>query len=92
MTSETSVNINFSAKEGVILGTQYAGEMKKGIFGIMHYLMPQRGAFSMHASANVGLKHNDTTVLFGLSGTGKTTLSADPHRALIGDRAILNVV
>lgn len=58
--------------------------MKKGIFGIMHYLMPQRGALSMHASANEG-KKGDTTVLFGLSGTGKTTLSADPQRALIGD-------
>lgn len=58
--------------------------MKKGIFSIMHYYMPHRGAFSMHASANVGQK-NDTTVLFGLSGTGKTTLSADPTRNLIGD-------
>lgn len=58
--------------------------MKKGLFGIMHYYMPQRGALSMHASANEGPK-GDTTVLFGLSGTGKTTLSADPHRALIGD-------
>ena len=58
--------------------------MKKGIFGIMHYYMPKRGALSMHASANEGQK-GDTTLLFGLSGTGKTTLSADPKRALIGD-------
>ena len=84
VTSETSVNVNFKEHEAVILGTQYAGEMKKGLFGIMHYYMPQRGALSMHASANEGQK-GDTTVLFGLSGTGKTTLSADPHRSLIGD-------
>lgn len=58
--------------------------MKKGVFGIMHYYMPQRGALSMHASANEG-KNGDTTLLFGLSGTGKTTLSSDPKRALIGD-------
>lgn len=84
VTSDTSVNVNFTENEAVILGTQYAGEMKKGIFGVMHYYMPQRGALSMHASANQG-EGGDTTVLFGLSGTGKTTLSADPHRALIGD-------
>lgn len=82
--SETSVNVNFKKKELTILGTQYAGEMKKGVFGVMHYYMPQRGCLSMHASANEG-KGGDTTLLFGLSGTGKTTLSADPHRALIGD-------
>lgn len=84
VTSETSVCVNFSKKEAAILGTGYAGEMKKGVFGIMHYYMPQKGALSMHASANLG-KEGDTTVLFGLSGTGKTTLSADPNRALIGD-------
>lgn len=84
VTSETSVNVNFTDKEAVILGTQYAGEMKKGLFGIMHFYMPQRGACSMHASANQGPK-GDTTLFFGLSGTGKTTLSADEHRALIGD-------
>ena len=84
VTSDTSVNVNFTEHEAVILGTQYAGEMKKGVFGVMHYYMPQRGALSMHASANQGAG-GDTTVLFGLSGTGKTTLSADPHRALIGD-------
>lgn len=84
VTGETSVAVNFKDHELTILGTQYAGEMKKGVFGIMHYYMPQRGALSMHASANMG-KNGDTTLLFGLSGTGKTTLSADPKRALIGD-------
>jgi len=84
MTSRTSIAVNFKAKEMVILGSQYAGEMKKGIFGVMHYYMPNQGALSMHASANEGAA-GDSTVLFGLSGTGKTTLSADPHRMLIGD-------
>ena len=84
VTSETSVAVNFRDKELTILGTQYAGEMKKGVFGVMHYFMPERGCLSMHASANEG-KNGDTTLLFGLSGTGKTTLSADPHRSLIGD-------
>ena len=84
VTSDTSVNVNFKEHEAVILGTQYAGEMKKGLFGVMHYYMPKKGVLSMHASANEGAK-GDTTILFGLSGTGKTTLSADPHRALIGD-------
>jgi phosphoenolpyruvate carboxykinase (ATP) len=84
VTGETSVCVNFKKKELAILGTQYAGEMKKGVFSIMHYYMPQQGALSMHASANEG-KKGDTTLLFGLSGTGKTTLSADPHRSLIGD-------
>ena len=82
--SQTSVCVNFTTKELVILGTSYAGEMKKGVFGIMHYYMPQRGCLSMHCSANIG-PEGDTTILFGLSGTGKTTLSSDPKRNLIGD-------
>lgn len=82
--SKTSVNVNFTTKEQIILGTSYAGEMKKGIFGVMHYYMPQKKALSMHCSANMGTE-GDTTILFGLSGTGKTTLSSDPKRGLIGD-------
>jgi len=84
MTSTTSVDVNMGASEMVILGTQYAGEMKKGVFSVMHYLMPRKGVLSLHASCNEG-EDGDTTLLFGLSGTGKTTLSADPKRKLIGD-------
>jgi len=84
MTSKTSVELNFDRKEFVILGTEYAGEMKKGVFTIMNYIMPKQGILSMHSSANVG-KNNDVALFFGLSGTGKTTLSADPKRQLIGD-------
>jgi phosphoenolpyruvate carboxykinase (ATP) len=82
--TDASVAINFEKSEFVILGTQYAGEMKKGVFSIMHYLMPDKGVLSMHCSANMGAD-KDVSIFFGLSGTGKTTLSADPKRFLIGD-------
>jgi phosphoenolpyruvate carboxykinase (ATP) len=93
MTSSTSVSVSFERKEMVILGTQYAGEMKKGVFTVMNYLMPLQPsrelppaerALPLHASANIGAG-NDVSIFFGLSGTGKTTLSADPKRDLIGD-------
>ncbi len=84
MTSRTSIDISFERREMVILGTEYAGEMKKGVFTLMHYVMPGRGVLSMHCSANEGSR-GDLSLFFGLSGTGKTTLSADPRRRLIGD-------
>jgi phosphoenolpyruvate carboxykinase (ATP) len=84
MTSTTSIDLHLSRGEFVILGTEYAGEMKKGIFTVMNYLMPKRGVLSMHCSATEGAS-GDTSIMFGLSGTGKTTLSADPKRQLIGD-------
>lgn len=84
MTSETSVALDFETGQIVILGTEYAGEMKKGIFTVMHYLMPKQNVLSLHCSANEGAQ-GDVSLFFGLSGTGKTTLSADPDRQLIGD-------
>jgi len=85
MTSNTSIDLSFEDREFVVLGTEYAGEMKKGVFTIMNYLMPKQGVLSMHCSATAKLDDNTSSLLFGLSGTGKTTLSADPKRFLVGD-------
>ncbi len=82
--SEAFILVHLGRRMVLIGGTHYAGEIKKSIFSVMNYLLPQRGVLSMHASANVG-EDGDVAVLFGLSGTGKTTLSADPERKLIGD-------
>ena len=82
--STAFVVINFKKRMVLIAGTHYAGEIKKSAFTIMNYLMPQRGVFPMHCSANIG-RDGSSAILFGLSGTGKTTLSADPERLLIGD-------
>jgi phosphoenolpyruvate carboxykinase (ATP) len=84
MTSKTSIDLSIEHGELVILGTQYAGEMKKGVFTVMNYLMPKRGVLSMHCSANMS-DQEEVSLFFGLSGTGKTTLSTDPRRGLIGD-------
>ena len=85
MTSKTTIELDLEDREMVILGTEYAGEMKKGVFTVMNYLMPKAGHLSMHCSATASPENNSSSILFGLSGTGKTTLSADPKRKLIGD-------
>jgi phosphoenolpyruvate carboxykinase (ATP) len=85
MTSKTTIDLSLERKEFVILGTEYAGEMKKGVFTMMNYFAPRRGILSMHCSATADKQTGRSSLLFGLSGTGKTTLSADPNRLLIGD-------
>ena len=85
LNSETCVAFNVTTKEQVILNTWYGGEMKKGMFSMMNYYLPLKGIASMHCSANTDLNGENTTIFFGLSGTGKTTLSTDPKRLLIGD-------
>ena len=83
--SETAVLFNITSREQVILNTWYGGEMKKGLFSMMNYYLPLKGIASMHCSANTDKEGKNTAVFFGLSGTGKTTLSTDPKRLLIGD-------
>jgi len=85
LNSETAVVFNITSKEQVIVNTWYGGEMKKGMFSMMNYFLPLKGMASMHCSANTDLNGENTAIFFGLSGTGKTTLSTDPKRLLIGD-------
>ncbi len=83
--SKTSIDLNLNSHELVIMGTEYAGEMKKGLFTYMNYRMPAEGILSMHCSATYDRQRDESAILFGLSGTGKTTLSSDPARQLVGD-------
>ena len=85
LNSETAVVFNITSREQVIINTWYGGEMKKGMFSMMNYYLPLKGIASMHCSANTDMKGENTAIFFGLSGTGKTTLSTDPKRLLIGD-------
>ena len=85
LNSDTCVAFNVSSREQVILNTWYGGEMKKGMFSMMNYYLPLQGIAAMHCSANTDMKGENTAIFFGLSGTGKTTLSTDPKRLLIGD-------
>ena len=85
MNSETAAAFNVTSKEQVIINTWYGGEMKKGLFSMMNYYLPLKGIASMHCSANTDMNGENTAIFFGLSGTGKTTLSTDPKRLLIGD-------
>lgn len=85
LNSETCIAFNITSKEQIILNTWYGGEMKKGMFSMMNYFLPLKGIASMHCSANTDLNNENTAIFFGLSGTGKTTLSTDPNRLLVGD-------
>ena len=85
LNSETAVAFNISSREQVIINTWYGGEMKKGMFSMMNYYLPLKGVAAMHCSANTDMNGKNTAIFFGLSGTGKTTLSTDPKRLLIGD-------
>ena len=85
LNSETAVVFNISSREQVILNTWYGGEMKKGMFSMMNYYLPLKGIAAMHCSANTDMNGENTAIFFGLSGTGKTTLSTDPKRLLVGD-------
>ena len=85
LNSETAVVFNITSREQVIINTWYGGEMKKGMFSMMNYYLPLKGIAAMHCSANTDMKGENTAIFFGLSGTGKTTLSTDPKRLLIGD-------